>query len=73
MTVNSDSRSDPLGRLVGTWTTEATHPGVDPTVVSPRAISITATPIVYSCRDQTDHTGLRVPRSAGSARRSREA
>ena len=30
--------------------------GVDPTVVSPGAISITATPIAYSCRDRIGHT-----------------
>ena len=45
--------------------------GVDPTVVSPGAISITATPIAYSCRDRIGHTDSRVPKSAGSAQRSR--
>ena len=44
--------------------------GVDPTVVSPGAISITATPIAYSCRDRIGHTDSRVPNSAGSAQRS---
>ena len=46
-------------------------PGVDPTVVSPGAISITATPIAYSCRDRIGHKDSRVPKSAGSAQRSR--
>ena len=45
--------------------------GVDPTVVSPGAISITAVPIAYSCRDRIGHTDSRVPKSAGSAQRSR--
>ena len=27
MTIHEKSRSNPLDRLVGTWTTEATHPG----------------------------------------------
>ena len=45
--------------------------GVDPTVVSPGAISITATPIAYSCRDRIGHTDSRVPKSAESAPRSR--
>jgi hypothetical protein len=45
--------------------------GLDPTVVSPGAISITATPIAYSCRDRIGHTDSRVPKSGGSAQRSR--
>ncbi len=45
--------------------------GVDPTLVSPAAKSITTEPIARSCRDQTDHTGSRVPKSAGSLPRSR--
>jgi hypothetical protein len=48
-----------------------TRIGVDPTLVSPAAKSITREPIASSCRDQTDHTGSRAPKSAGSARRSR--
>jgi hypothetical protein len=31
--------------------------GVDPTLLSPAAKSITREPIASSCRDQTDHTG----------------
>jgi hypothetical protein len=45
--------------------------GVDPTLVSPAAKSITREPIASSCRDQTDHTGSRGPKSAWSVRRSR--
>ena len=45
--------------------------GVDPTLVSPAAKSITTEPIGRSCRDQTDHTGSRAPKLAGSAPRSR--
>ena len=33
MTTNPDSTLDPLDRLVGTWTTEATHPAVPGVVV----------------------------------------
>jgi hypothetical protein len=33
MTINPDSRPDPLGCLVGTWTTEATHPAMPGVVV----------------------------------------
>lgn len=45
--------------------------GVDPTLVSPAAKSITTEPIGHSCRDQTGHTGSRAPKLAGSAPRSR--
>jgi hypothetical protein len=38
MTMNPDSRSDPLGRLVGTWTTEATHPAMPGVVVRGTAV-----------------------------------
>jgi hypothetical protein len=47
-----------------------TQEGLDPTVVSPGAIWITATPIAYSCRDRFGHTASRAPKSAGSERRS---
>ena len=43
--------------------------GVDPTVVSPAAISITAAPAERSCQGRTVHTGSRAPISAGSTRR----
>ena len=45
--------------------------GVDPTLVSPAAKSVTTEPTARSCRGQTDHTDSRAPRSAGSALRSR--
>jgi Domain of unknown function (DUF4440) len=32
---------------------------------------VTREPIASSCRDRTDHTGSRAPKSAGSARRNR--
>src|SRR5689334_9347564 len=35
--------------------------GVDPTVVSPAAISITAAPAERSCQGRTAHTGSRAP------------
>ena len=38
MTMKPDSRSDPLGRLVGTWTTEATHPAMPGVVVHGTAV-----------------------------------
>ena len=38
--------------------------GVDPTLVSPAAKSITTEPIGRSCRDQTGHMGSRAPKSA---------
>jgi hypothetical protein len=42
--------------------------GVDPTLVLPAAKSITTEPIASSCRDQTDHTGSRAPKSVGVKR-----
>src|ERR1700730_171866 len=45
--------------------------GVDPTLVSPAAKSITREPIGRSCRDHTDHTGSGAPKSGASTRRSR--
>ena len=38
MTTKPESRSDPLGRLVGTWTTEATHPAMPGVVVRGTAV-----------------------------------
>ena len=38
MTTNPDTRSGPLARLVGTWTTEATHPALPGVVVRGTAI-----------------------------------
>ena len=43
----------------------ASELGVDPTVVSPAAISITAAPAERSCQGRTAHTGSRAPISAG--------
>jgi hypothetical protein len=45
--------------------------GLDPTVVSAAAISITAAPAERSCQGRTAHTGSRAPIPAGSARRNR--
>ena len=45
--------------------------GVDPTVMSPAANSITAAPAERSYQGRTAHTDSRAPISAGSARRSR--
>ena len=45
--------------------------GVDPTVVSPAATSITREPIGSSCPDRTGHMGSHAPKSAGSGPRSR--
>jgi hypothetical protein len=39
--------------------------GVDPTVVSPAATSITREPIWSSYRDRSDHTGSHAPKSVG--------
>ena len=39
--------------------------GVDPTVVSPAALSITAAPAERSAQGRTAHTGSRAPISAG--------
>src|SRR5271165_630471 len=47
--------------------------GVEQAVVSPAAISITATPAWCSCPDRTAHTGSRAPISMASGRRSRAA
>ena len=38
MATNPDRRSDPLTRLVGTWTTEATHPAMPGVVVRGTAV-----------------------------------
>lgn len=38
MTTKPDSRSNPLDRLVGTWTTEATHPAMPGVVVHGTAV-----------------------------------
>jgi len=46
------------------WDTQASQGGVDPTVVSPAAISITAAPAERSCQGRNVHTGSRAPISA---------
>src|SRR5271166_2563204 len=47
------------------------HKGVKQAVVTPAAISITATPTWHSCRGRTVHTGSRAPISTAYGRRSR--
>ena len=58
-----------LNKVIPDATLDAFRPlrwlfGVDPTLVSPAAKSITTEPIGRSCRDQTGHTGSRAPKSA---------